>query len=118
MGKLQLDKMGFGKKKDGRGSTRGYGGGGGGVGGYHGHGGPLSRPHSEADFSEMDENAAALDLMNEDEVNQAFEKMLDDMNLSEEKKEPLRLQPLLRKKEMLSMHMKGTVQVISSSSLF
>lgn len=33
------------------------------------------------------------------------------MNLSEEKKEPLRLQPLIRKKEMLSMHMKGTVQV-------
>ncbi len=35
----------------------------------------------------------------------------DDMNLSEEKKEPLRLQPNIRKKEMLSMHMKGTVQV-------
>jgi hypothetical protein len=33
------------------------------------------------------------------------------MNLSEEKKEPLRLQPNFRKKEMLAMHMKGTVQV-------
>lgn len=33
------------------------------------------------------------------------------MNLSEEKKEPLRQQPFIRKKEMLAMHMKGTVQV-------
>jgi len=73
--------------------------------------GPLSLSKSEADFSELDENAhMAVDSMNEDEVNDAFEKMLDDMNLSEEKKEPLRLQPLIRKKEMLSMHMKGTVQ--------
>ena len=74
--------------------------------------GPLSRPHSEADFSELDENAHMIENMNEDEVNSAFEKMLDDMNLSEEKKEPLRLQPFIRKKEMLAMHMKGTVQVI------
>lgn len=49
--------------------------------------GTLSRPHSEVDFSEMDENAhMAVDNMSEDEVNTAFEKMLDDMNLSEEKK--------------------------------
>ena len=33
------------------------------------------------------------------------------MNLSEEKKEPLRLQLNFRKKEMLAMHMKSTVQV-------
>lgn len=39
----------------------------------------------------------------------------DDMNLSEEKKEPLRLQSNNRKKEMLAMHMKGTVQVRHSS---
>lgn len=39
--------------------------------------GTLSRPHSEVDFSEMDENAhMAIDSMNEDEVNAAFEKML------------------------------------------
>ena len=81
--------------------------------------GPLSRPHSEADFSELDENAhMAIDNMNEDEVNSAFEKMLDDMNLSEEKKEPLRLQPFIRKKEMLAMHMKGTVQVIIKNKFF
>ena len=127
--------MGFGwSKKSGRGMS--------------GAPGPLTRPHSEADFSELDENALAIDNFTEDEVNAAFEKMLvryrreekivsilgvgigfliiiasltvrsliafpfqDDMNLSEEKKEPLRLQPFIRKKEMLSMHMKGTVQV-------
>nr|CAH0100887.1 unnamed protein product [Daphnia galeata] len=94
-----LDKMGFGwPKKSGRGQMSGAP-------------GTLSRPHSEVDFSEMDENAhMAIDNMSEDEVNTAFEKMLDDMNLSEEKKEPLRLQPNFRKKEMLAMHMKGTVQ--------
>ena len=42
----------------------------------------------------------------------------DDMNLSEEKKEPLRLQPNFRKKEMLAMHMKGTVQVCDVITLF
>jgi len=127
--------MGFGwSKKSGRGMS--------------GAPGPLTRPHSEADFSELDENALAIDNFSEEEVNAAFEKMLvryrrkkkivsilgvgigfliiiasltvrsliafpfqDDMNLSEEKKEPLRLQPFIRKKEMLSMHMKGTVQV-------
>ena len=40
------------------------------------------------------------------------------MNLSEEKKEPLRLQPNFRKKEMLAMHMKGTVQVCDVITLF
>ena len=39
--------------------------------------GPLSLSKSEADFSELDENAhMAVDNMNEDEVNDAFEKML------------------------------------------
>ena len=39
--------------------------------------GPLSLSKSEADFSELDENAhMAVDSMNEDEVNDAFEKML------------------------------------------
>lgn len=38
--------------------------------------GPLTRPHSEADFSELDENALAIDNFTEDEVNAAFEKML------------------------------------------
>lgn len=39
--------------------------------------GTLSRPHSEVDFSEMDENAhMAIDNMSEEEVNAAFEKML------------------------------------------
>ena len=62
---FQLDKMGFGWSKK---SVRGQ------MGGAPG---TLSRPHSEVDFSEMDENAhMAIDSMNEDEVNAAFEKML------------------------------------------
>jgi hypothetical protein len=57
--------MGFGwNKKSGRGQMSGAP-------------GTLSRPHSEVDFSEMDENAhMAIDNMSEDEVNTAFEKML------------------------------------------
>lgn len=57
--------MGFGwSKKSGRGMISGVP-------------GPLTRPHSEADFSELDENAhMAIDTLNEEEVNAAFEKML------------------------------------------
>lgn len=61
----QLDKMGFGWSKK---SVRG------GVGGAPGQ---LTPTRSETDFSEMDENAhLAIDSLNEDEVNAAFEKML------------------------------------------
>lgn len=39
--------------------------------------GTLTRPHSEADFSELDENAhLAVDSMNDKEIDEAFEKML------------------------------------------
>ena len=77
--------------------------------------GPLSQ--SEADSSE--ENAhLAIHNMIEDEVNMAFEKMLDDLNLSEEKKEPLRLQSVVRKKEMLAMHVKGAFKVINLEFFF
>ena len=57
--------MGFGwPKKSGRGQMSGAP-------------GTLSRPHSEVDFSEMDENAhMAIDNLSVDEVNTAFEKML------------------------------------------
>lgn len=56
--------MGLGwPKKGGRGQTAGAM-------------GTLTRPHSEVDFSEIDENTHMIDNMNEDEVNAAFEKML------------------------------------------
>lgn len=39
--------------------------------------GTLTRPHSEVDFSELDENAhLAVDNMSDDEIHNAFEKML------------------------------------------
>lgn len=39
--------------------------------------GTLTRPQSETDFSELDENAhLAVDNMNDDEIDIAFEKML------------------------------------------
>lgn len=44
------------------------------------------------------------------EVERQFEKMLDDMNLTEEKKEPLRRRNIKQKREMLKMQHKGTVQ--------
>ena len=77
--------------------------------------GPLSQ--SEADSSE-DNALLAIHNMIEDEVNMAFEKMLDDLNLSEEKKEPLRLQSVIRKKEMLAMHVKDAFKVINLEFFF
>ncbi|KAK8777068.1 hypothetical protein V5799_029590 [Amblyomma americanum] len=44
----------------------------------------------------------------EDDVNREFERMLDDMNLTDEKREPLLNRTLMEKREMLSMHLKGT----------
>jgi len=67
---------------------------------------------SEADSSEENAHLAIHNTI-EDEVNVAFEKMLDDLNLLEEKKEPLRLQSVIRKKEMLAMHVKAAAKVIN-----
>ena len=53
---------------------------------------------------------AAISRLSEDEVNKKFESMLDDMNLSEEKKQPLRQRPIEQKRAMLAMQIKGTVQ--------
>ncbi|XP_041359687.1 protein diaphanous homolog 2-like isoform X2 [Gigantopelta aegis] len=45
--------------------------------------------------------------LSEAEIAEKFEKMLDDMNLTEEKKAPLRTRDFSFKKSMLSMHIKG-----------
>ncbi|XP_050531223.1 protein diaphanous [Daktulosphaira vitifoliae] len=42
-----------------------------------------------------------------DTLNDKFEEMLDDMNLTEEKKEPLRQQSTANKQKMLSLHLLG-----------
>ena len=43
------------------------------------------------------------------EINTRFEKMLDDMNLQSDKKAPLMVLPVERKKDMIKMHAKTTV---------
>ncbi|RWS14558.1 protein diaphanous-like isoform X2 [Dinothrombium tinctorium] len=48
-----------------------------------------------------------LDSLTDDDINAKFEEMLNDMNLSEEKKAPLRTRPMPIKKEMLEMHWKS-----------
>lgn len=55
----------------------------------------------------LEEQEIMLEKLNPEQLNQKFEDMLNDMNLSDEKKEPLRRQPLTNKKKMLLMHYKG-----------
>lgn len=70
----------------------------------------LPRPRSETDFNEADEQVEVIEHLDEQALNSKFEEMLDDMNLSEERKEPLRAQPTMNKKKMLINHYKGLVQ--------
>ncbi|XP_039298109.1 protein diaphanous [Nilaparvata lugens] len=70
----------------------------------------LPRPRSETDFNETDEQVEQIEHLDEQSLNIKFEEMLDDMNLSEERKEPLRAQPTMNKKKMLINHYKGLVQ--------
>ncbi|KAF0298551.1 Protein diaphanous [Amphibalanus amphitrite] len=72
--------------------------------------GKPGRPQSEPDPEEQAEqqHQAYIMSMNPDEVEHAFERMLDDMNLTEEKKTPLRIQDIEKKRSMLSMHSKGS----------
>ncbi|CAG5082226.1 Similar to Diaph3: Protein diaphanous homolog 3 (Mus musculus) [Cotesia congregata] len=70
----------------------------------------MPRPHSGDDFDEIEQQRSIIEKMDEETVNDRFEKMLANMNLTEEKKEPLRQQPEAKKKEMLVLHMKGSIQ--------
>ncbi|XP_015602192.1 protein diaphanous isoform X3 [Cephus cinctus] len=91
----------FGRpKKSGRG---------GGVRGGTGHN-TIPRPHSGDDFNEIEQQASIIENMDEETMNDKFEEMLANMNLTEEKKEPLRQQPEEKKRAMLVLHFKGTVQ--------
>ena len=49
--------------------------------------------------------------MGEEEIGVEFERMLENMNLTEEKKEPLRRIPLNKKREMLTMNNKTVARV-------
>ncbi|XP_055958630.1 protein diaphanous homolog 2-like [Patella vulgata] len=48
--------------------------------------------------------------MTDKDINEKFEKLLDDMNLTEEKKAPLRQRDVKLKRSMLSMHYKGATK--------
>ncbi|XP_054706244.1 protein diaphanous-like [Uloborus diversus] len=67
------------------------------------------RPYSD-DFTDQVHNDAEnnLDCLTDDQINSQFETMLDDMNLSEELKEPLRKKGVDEKRKLLSMHIKGS----------
>lgn len=90
---LQLDKM-----------VGGLGGGAKGKRGYPPGPGGLMRPSSVGDFNEVDEDSWSINQMPDHEVITEFEKMLENMNLTEEKKQPLVNLPMSKKREMLSMN--------------
>ncbi|XP_076178549.1 diaphanous related formin 1 [Ptiloglossa arizonensis] len=70
----------------------------------------MPRPHSGDDFNEIEQQRIIIERMDEETVNDKFEEMLANMNLSEEKKEPLRQQSEAKKKEMLVLHYEGSMQ--------
>ncbi|XP_017764654.1 PREDICTED: protein diaphanous isoform X3 [Eufriesea mexicana] len=70
----------------------------------------IPRPHSGDDFNEIEQQRCIIERMDKETVNDKFEEMLANMNLSEEKKEPLRQQSETKKKEMLILHYKGSIQ--------
>ncbi|CAN8032239.1 unnamed protein product, partial [Ixodes persulcatus] len=89
----QLDMFGSrGRKKPPKGGQGAY---------------PSSQPRPLSENLSADVDIYLNSLLDE-EVNQAFENMLDDMNLTDEKRAPLRNRTLMEKREMLSMHHKGT----------
>ncbi|KAH0953784.1 hypothetical protein HN011_009923, partial [Eciton burchellii] len=91
----------FGRpKKSGRGA---------GMRGYSGSN-TMPRPHSGEDINEIEQQRCIIERMDEETVNDRFEEMLANMNLTEEKKEPLRQQSETKKKEMLVLHYKGSIQ--------
>ncbi|XP_018329945.1 protein diaphanous isoform X2 [Agrilus planipennis] len=75
-----------------------------------------SRPNSETDLGDPDEQALEQQIneMDDKQTNAKFEEMLNDMNLNEEKKKPLRDSTMEYKKKMLLMRCKGANQVKES----
>ncbi|XP_044261332.1 protein diaphanous isoform X1 [Tribolium madens] len=73
------------------------------------------RPNSESDFSEADDNAIKqfeeqVNKMSEKEINVKFDDLLNDMNLSSDKRMPLTNMSLDQKKKMLILKCKGSNQ--------
>ncbi|GFV84142.1 protein diaphanous [Trichonephila clavipes] len=65
------------------------------------------RPHSDDFTDQVQNDVENLDFLTDEQINIQFESMLDDMNLSEENKEPLRNKGMAEKK-LLILHMKKT----------
>ena len=63
------------------------------------------------DVLDGDDHGGNIGQMGEKEISVEFEKMLENMNLTEEKKEPLRRIPLNKKREMLTMNSKTVARV-------
>ncbi|CAH1777867.1 unnamed protein product, partial [Owenia fusiformis] len=71
------------------------------------------RTHSEDYGSDGTADADSQQIVNrltDDEVKAKFEQMLDDMNLTDEKKEPLRKGNIEMKRSMIAMHLKSSQQ--------
>merc|ERR1719341_2431983 len=86
----------------------------GGLGGSKSRGrgppGQLPKANSLGDFNEAEEEGWTIGQMSDQDIMEEFEKMLENMNLSEEKKEPLRLLPLNKKRDMLTMNSKSVAR--------
>ncbi|GIX89718.1 protein diaphanous [Caerostris darwini] len=65
------------------------------------------RPHSDDFTDQVQNDGENLDHLTDEQINLQFEMMLDDMNLTEENKEPLRNKGMAEKK-LLILHMKKT----------
>ncbi len=71
----------------------------------------MARPHSETDFADLEEMGTKEVILTDRQVEEQFQQMLDDMNLSEEKRQPLLEQSIEKKRQLLSMREKGYTTV-------
>ena len=68
-------------------------------------------PEEEAEGDQ----AAVIARLSDVELDKEFERMLDNMNLTDQKKEPLRRLPLIKKREMLTMNCKTNHRASSAA---
>ena len=71
----------------------------------------VSRSEGRDESLEAAPQASGVESLTDKDIALEFEKMLENMNLTEEKKEPLRRNLISKKKEMLIMHLKNTARV-------
>ena len=93
---FQLDKIGL-SRRDKKDKAKG-------------HRPPSIDENGSASNEKLREYELNLKRMTENQLNKEFENLLDDMNLNEEKKAPLRRQSQQQKMTMLSMQFKNSTQ--------